>query len=179
MESVTNVETIASKENVRKSLQVLQPAATDKETLVRADRILRCMQQSKERIKKDVTFKTYRTKTKKSAPKCKKVTSENKATQTAREEKIIIKIEDLTSTVNPGKNYWQVLAERREMNELVDALEENKKLLQHVQEGNKKFLLNTEKLREECHICKEMLDETRTLIEELREEMIGNDRNDI
>ncbi|CAL1684840.1 unnamed protein product [Lasius platythorax] len=160
MESVTNVRTIAPKEKVRKPLQVLQPAATDKETLVGANRILRSVQQSKEKTKGDVT------KMKKDAPKCKKVTSENKAIQTVREEKIRIEIEDLTSTANPSENYWQVLAERRKM-VLVDTLEENKKLLQRI-----------EKLEEENRIYKEMLDETRTLIEVLQEE-IENDRNDI
>lgn len=38
------------------------------------------------------------TKTKNDAPKHKKVTRENKIIQTAREEKIIIEAEDLTST---------------------------------------------------------------------------------
>lgn len=57
---------------------------------------------------------------------------------------------------NPSENYWQILAERRRM-ALMDALEENKKLREHI-----------EKLEEENHVYKEMLDETRTLVEVLQ-----------
>lgn len=123
-----------------------------------------------------------------------KITTENKATQTAQEEKVKIEAEDLTSGMfeiffslffsvycayfscrlqkynerqfikvfilydsdNPSDNYLQVLAERRRM-VLLDTLEENKKLYQRI-----------EKLEEENRIYKEMLDETKTLIEVLQ-----------
>ncbi|XP_029676730.1 geminin-like [Formica exsecta] len=156
MESVTDIGTIASKEKIRKPLQVLQPTATGKETLVGTNRILRSVQQPKRKIKRNM-IKT----TKKDASK---ITTENKATQTAQEEKVKIEAEDLTSD-NPSDNYLQVLAERRRM-VLLDTLEENKKLYQRI-----------EKLEEENRIYKEMLDETKTLIEVLQEEI--DDRNDI
>ncbi|KAL6447825.1 hypothetical protein ACFW04_000149 [Cataglyphis niger] len=114
------------------------------------------MQQPKRKIKKNMTKMT-----KNSTPK---ITTENKAIQTAQEEKIEIEADDLTSD-NPSENYWQVLAERRRK-VLVNTLEENKNLHQRI-----------EKLEEENRIYKEMLDETRTLIEVLQEEI--NDRNDI
>lgn len=56
----------------------------------------------------------------------------------------------------PSENYWQILAERRRI-ALKDALEENKILSKRV-----------EKLEEENRIQKEMLNETRALVEVLR-----------
>lgn len=156
MESVADIGTVTPQEKVRKPLQVLQPAATDRETLVGADRILRCIQ-SKEKAKGDKTKMI-----KKDVSKCKKITSKNKAIQTAQ-EKVEIEPEDLTSIANPSENYWQLLAERRKV-ALVNTLEENKKLSQRI-----------EKLEEENRIYKEMLDETKTLIEVLQEEI--EDRN--
>ncbi|XP_029164389.1 geminin-like [Nylanderia fulva] len=160
MEPVTNIGTIAPKEKIRKPLQILQPAATDKETLVGSDRIFRPVQQSKKNTKSEDVAKSKR-----SALKHKKVTSEDKAIQTAREEKIIIEAEDLTSA-NPSENYWQVLAEKRRM-ALVNTLEENKTLSQRI-----------EKLKEDNHIYREMLEEAKTLIEVLQEE-IENNRSDM
>ncbi|CAK9809809.1 hypothetical protein ANTPLA_LOCUS6343 [Anthophora plagiata] len=76
------------------------------------------------------------------------------------------KNDDLTSEAGPSENYWEVLAERRRI-ALEDALEDNKELVERV-----------EKLEEENRIYKEMLDESRALVEVLQE-MIGEDRNDI
>lgn len=56
----------------------------------------------------------------------------------------------------PSENYWQILAERRRI-ALDDALEENKELNERVV-----------KLEEENRICKDMLDETRALVEVLQ-----------
>lgn len=98
------------------------------------------------------------------------------------EEKIQIAAEDLTSEGNyarsrlfhritffrvsktlcaifsagPSENYWQVLAERRRV-ALEDALEENSVLTERIS-----------KLEEENRVCKEMLDETRALVEVLQ-----------
>lgn len=99
-------------------------------------------------------------------PKRKKIVLKDKAVQTARGGKIKIEVEDLTSEAGPSENYWEVLAERRRI-ALEDALEDNRELTERV-----------ETLEEENRIYKEMLDESRALVEVLQE-MIGEDRNDI
>ncbi|KOC67174.1 hypothetical protein WH47_11831 [Habropoda laboriosa] len=154
-------KTVASEDKVRKSLHALQPAASDKENLVGGGRMLRSALPTKDTIKSDVTEKT-----KNDAPKRKKIVSKDKAVQTARGGKIKIEVEDLTSEAGPSENYWEVLAERRRI-ALEDSLEDNKELSERV-----------EKLEEENRIYKEMLDESRALVEVLQE-MIGEDRNDI
>lgn len=152
---------VSEQDKVRKSLHVLQRAATDKENLVGGGRMLRSGLQGKDATKTEVSEKP-----KTDIPKRKKTTFKDKAVQTPRGEKIRIEVEDLTSEAGPSENYWEVLAERRRI-ALEDALEENKELSDRV-----------EKLEEENRICKEMLDETRSLVEVLQE-MIGEDRNDI
>ena len=62
----------------------------------------------------------------------------------------------ILTTAGPSENYWEVLAERRRI-ALEDALEDNKELTERV-----------EKLEEENRIYKEMLDESRTLVEVLQ-----------
>ncbi|XP_011701850.1 PREDICTED: geminin-like isoform X2 [Wasmannia auropunctata] len=166
MKPVISAETIASEDKVRKSLHELQPSATDKETLVGADRMIKSTQQAKEtKSKKNVSTKK---KKEKDVKKQINVTINNKAVQTVSEEKREIEVEDLTCTnlAGPSENYWQVLAERRRV-ALKDALEENKELAERVK-----------KLEEEKRIYKEMLDETKALVEVLQD-MIGDDRNDI
>ncbi|XP_018045721.1 PREDICTED: geminin [Atta colombica] len=165
MKPVTDTETVTSEDKVRKSLHELQPSATDKETLVGADRMIKSTQQTKEvKSKKNVP-----TKKKKDAFKNQvKVTTNNKAVQTVKEEKGEIDAEDLTCTdlAGPSENYWQVLAEKRRL-ALKDTLEENKELAKR-----------NEKLEEESRIYKLMLDEARALIEVLQD-MMEDDRNDI
>lgn len=56
----------------------------------------------------------------------------------------------------PSENYWEVLAERRRI-ALEDALEDNKELSERVN-----------KLEEEKKVYKEMLDESRSLVEVLQ-----------
>ncbi|XP_076183428.1 geminin DNA replication inhibitor isoform X2 [Ptiloglossa arizonensis] len=158
---ISTAKTAASEDKVRKSLHVLQPAATDKENLVGGGRMLRSALSAKETIKPEIIDKS-----KHDGPKRKKITLKDKGVQTARGEKIKIEVEDLTSDAGPSENYWEVLAERRRI-ALDDALEENKELSDRV-----------EKLEEENCIYKEMLDESRALVEVLQE-MIGEDRNDI
>ncbi|XP_071878950.1 geminin DNA replication inhibitor isoform X1 [Bombus fervidus] len=148
------------KDKVRKSLHVLQPTATNKENLVGGRRMLRSSLTSKETQKGEVNEKSDE------KPKRKKVTLKDKAVQTARGGKIKIEVEDLTSEAGPSENYWEVLAERRRI-ALEDALEDNKELIGRV-----------EKLEEENRIYKEMLEESRSLVEVLQE-MLGEDRNDI
>ncbi|XP_071878951.1 geminin DNA replication inhibitor isoform X2 [Bombus fervidus] len=157
---VSTAKTVASEDKVRKSLHVLQPTATNKENLVGGRRMLRSSLTSKETQKGEVNEKSDE------KPKRKKVTLKDKAVQTARGGKIKIEVEDLTSEAGPSENYWEVLAERRRI-ALEDALEDNKELIGRV-----------EKLEEENRIYKEMLEESRSLVEVLQE-MLGEDRNDI
>ncbi|XP_012349156.1 geminin isoform X1 [Apis florea] len=150
-------------DKVRKSLHVLQPAATDKENLVGGGRrMLRSALPAKETIKNEVKEKPKIDE----KPKRKKIVLKDKAVQTARGGKIKIEVEDLTSEAGPSENYWEVLAERRRI-ALEDALEDNRELVERI-----------ETLEEENRIYKEMLDESRALVEVLQE-MIGEDRNDI
>ncbi|XP_050577457.1 geminin isoform X2 [Bombus affinis] len=159
---VSTAKTVASKDKVRKSLHVLQPTATNKENLVGGRRMLRSALTGKETHKGEVTEKSKNDE----KPKRKKITLKDKAVQTARGGKIKIEVEDLTSEAGPSENYWEVLAERRRI-ALEDALEDNRELIGRV-----------EKLEEENRIYKEMLEESRSLVEVLQE-MLGEDRNDI
>lgn len=62
----------------------------------------------------------------------------------------------MLTIAGPSENYWEVLAERRRI-ALEDALEDNKELIGRV-----------EKLEEENRIYKEMLEESRSLVEVLQ-----------
>lgn len=105
-------------------------------------------------------------KTKTEMQRRKKITFKDRGCQTGNGEKITIELEDLTSEAGPSEQYWEVLAERRRI-ALEDALDENKELTERVA-----------RLEEEKRTYKEMLDETRALVEVLQE-MIGEDRSDI
>ncbi|XP_003706127.2 geminin DNA replication inhibitor isoform X1 [Megachile rotundata] len=157
----STAKTVASEDKVRKSLHVLQPSATDKENLVGGGRMLRSALPVKESNKNEVIEKPKNESTKR-----KKITFKDKGVQTARGGKIKIEVEDLTSEAGPSENYWEVLAERRRI-ALEDALEDNRELTERV-----------EKLEEEKRIYKEMLDESRALVEVLQE-MLGEDGNNI
>lgn len=170
---VTTAKTGAAVDKSKRSLHTLQPAATDKENLVGGRRTLRSSVSGKEAIKNDMStkVKSDATKVKSGSPKNdstkrKKHTFKEKAVQTARGRKLKIEAEDLTSEAGPSENYWEVLAERRRI-ALEDALEENKDLSERLA-----------KMEEEYRLCREMLDETRTLVEVLQE-VIGDDRGDI
>lgn len=155
-------------DKIRKSLHTLQPAATNKENLVGAGRVLRSSGgvPMKGVIKDEMSEKTNIETSKKDKKIKSKVKYQDKACQTPRGGKIQIEIEDLTCDAGPSENYWQVLAERRRI-ALDDTLEDNKELTERVA-----------KLEEENRICKEMLDETRALVEVLQE-MIGEDGSNI
>lgn len=75
----------------------------------------------------------------------------NKAVQTGA----TVTAEDLTGD-EPSVDYWRVLAEKRGES-LNDSLQENERLREHI-----------DALREENRICKEMLDESRHLVEVLQ-----------
>ncbi|GLV44897.1 geminin [Carabus blaptoides fortunei] len=136
--------------NSRKTLKVLQQAATDKENLVgRAHR-----------SGKDIlSTKTTQSDSTESDTKRKKVS--NKYVQTG--SGVQIDVNDLTSEAGPSENYWEVLAEKRRI-ALDESLEENQRLHEE-----------NETLREENRICKEMLDESKHLVEVLTEMLNEND----
>ncbi|XP_032678504.1 uncharacterized protein LOC116847517 isoform X2 [Odontomachus brunneus] len=153
-----------------------KPSATDKENLVAAGRMLRSTKQTK-KIKTEnvVSEKTKPTPPNKSSKKItfqNKTTFQDKDTQTGG-AKIKISVEDLTSTAGPSENYWEVLAERRQM-ALDDAFEKIRTLEEHIE----KLSEQNERLTEQKLIHEEMLKETRALIEVLQE-MIHGDSNGI
>lgn len=84
----------------------------------------------------------------------------NKAVQTGE---AVITAEDLTSE-DPSADYWKRLAETRE-EALNDSLQENDRLKEQV-----------ETLQEENRICKEMLDESKHLVEILQEIIQENEQ---
>ncbi|XP_014214121.1 uncharacterized protein LOC106643479 [Copidosoma floridanum] len=184
---VADTQTVVLEKKGRKSLHPLQPAATNKENLVGAGRKLRSSSSGKDAIKnsmagemkKDVkttaekTAQTLKTepvkkviqKPKNSPKKNSKDGKKNikifkdKAVQRKHDERLEITSNDLTSNAEPSENYWKILAERRRI-ALQDALEEN------------------QILSEQLKVYKEMLNESRALVEVLKD-MIGEDRNDI
>ncbi|XP_011495135.1 PREDICTED: uncharacterized protein LOC105360057 [Ceratosolen solmsi marchali] len=174
--------TIISERKARKSLHLLQPAATDKENLVGAGRHLRSLSTSKQIIKNEIsdmmkedinkifnkTVLVKRDSCKKVIDKhnieCKKLQNDckmlnDKYVQTESNEQIEIFNKDLSSKLGPSENYWELLAERRRI-ALHDALAEN-----HI-------------LTDQICIYKEMLDEARALVEVLKD-MLGNDKSNI
>ncbi|XP_032678341.1 uncharacterized protein LOC116847444 isoform X2 [Odontomachus brunneus] len=155
----------------REPLHILQPSAIDKENLVTVGRMLRSTKQTKKVKTKNVVSE----KTKPSPPNksSKQIMFQDKAVQTARGEKIKIEVEDLTSTAGPSENYWEVLAERRQI-ALDDALEK----ISILEERVEKLSEQNERLKEQKLIHEEMLKETKTLIEVLQE-MIDGDGNGI
>lgn len=78
-------------------------------------------------------------------------TSVNKAVQTGA----TVTVDDLTGE-EPSVDYWRALAEKRGES-LNDSLQENERLREHI-----------DALKEENRICKEMLDESKHLVEVLQ-----------
>ncbi|RZB40048.1 geminin [Asbolus verrucosus] len=138
--------------NTRKTLKVLQQAATDKENL--AGRII---------IDKDAKLATTSSK---QEVKRKKV--EDKSVQT---EEPNVTAEDLTSE-EPSENYWKRLAEKRE-ERLDESFQENERLkeaLEALQEENRvcKEMLNES--RNLVEVLQEMLEENEGDATEAAEE---------
>lgn len=97
------------------------------------------------------TYAVYREKEKAEA---KKKSLQHKAVQTF--EDYTVSELDLTSDEPPNEEYWRRLAEKRG-EALNDSLHENEKLKE-----------NIEALQEENQVCKNMLDESRHLVEILQ-----------
>uniref|UniRef100_A0A6M2DID5 Putative geminin-like protein tabanus bromius n=1 Tax=Xenopsylla cheopis TaxID=163159 RepID=A0A6M2DID5_XENCH len=139
--------------NCRKTLKVLQQAATDKENL--AGRPTSKICPSKETVNKVHIDLSER-----SDLKRKKITTTNIGIQAGADSGITV--DDLTSEASPSEHYWQVIAERtREA--LNKTLEENEFL--HGQIAD---------LVEENKSMKDMLDESKSLIEVLTEMLNEN-----
>lgn len=68
----------------------------------------------------------------------------------------VVTAADLTADDEPSADYWKVLAEKRG-NDLNDSLQENERLKDQVKA-----------LEDENQICKEMIEESKTLIEVLQ-----------
>lgn len=151
--------------NSRLSLQVLQPAAGDKENLVGGSRQpvtnMKVGVKVGEKMNK-VNEKIIEHTVTKGNLKKKKVT--HRSTQTDKEEdKPKITIADLTSDEPPSENYWQLLAEKRRI-ALDECLQENKTLHERL-----------ELLEEEKQVTEQMLEESRNLVETLKEIIAGED----
>ncbi|KDR18404.1 geminin [Zootermopsis nevadensis] len=156
----------ASKEGKisRVSLQVLQPAAGDKENLVGGSR--QTVTNMKVGVKlgekcgksKSVNEKNVEHTMLKGNLKKKKVNVAHKSVQTNKdEEKPQINSADLMSDGPPSENYWQLLAEKRRI-ALEESLQENKTLHQKL-----------EILVEEKQLTEQMLEESRNLVDVLKE----------
>lgn len=149
--------------SIRLSLQVLQPAAGDKENLVGGSRQpvtnvkagvkLGEICEKNNAINEKIIEQTMM----KGNLKKKKVA--HKLVQTDKEEdKPKITVTDLTSDVEPpSENYWQLLAEQRRI-ALEECLEENRTLHERLQ-----------LLEEEKEVAENMLAESRSLVEVLKE----------
>ncbi|GJQ72300.1 geminin [Trypoxylus dichotomus] len=121
--------------NTRKTLKVLQQAATDKENLAGRPHL----KESKMAVDQEI--------------KRKKLVHKNVQTESPK-----VEVDDLISD-EPSENYWRTVAEKKE-EALNESLQENERLRDQIHN-----------LEEENRICKEMLDESRTLISVLQEMM--------
>lgn len=125
--------------NTRKSLKVLQHSA-DKENLVGRTSTVIDTKLGSERLKKqDASTQTNQD------------TYLDKAVQA----NVTVTVEDLTAE-EASSDYWRILAEKRGES-LNERLQENEKLKEHI-----------DALKEENRICKEMLDESKNLVEVLQ-----------
>ncbi|XP_020290951.1 uncharacterized protein LOC109858273 isoform X2 [Pseudomyrmex gracilis] len=174
MKTGTGMEpSVTTEEKVRKSLQELQPSATDKEVLVGGNRIKSSQQSKDVKSKRDVQkSKPKRIQKSKSTSKLLKKTTKDEAVQTEQIQREI-DTDDLTSIDAPGtsERFWELLAERRRL-ALKNALEENKELVEKLNRSEER----NKKLQEEKRVYKEMYDETVALVEVLQE-MINEGRN--
>ncbi|XP_069703720.1 geminin-like [Periplaneta americana] len=150
--------------NTRQSLQVLQPAATDKENLVGGSRqpttSMKVGTKLREKCDKDVILEVRNVKKKKLA--CKSVQTEIKDHD---EDVVQIDIKDLTSE-EPSENYWKLLAEKRRI-ALDKCLEENRALHEEVEE-----------LKKEKERLEEMLEEAQNVVEVVKEMLGEKEQND-
>lgn len=174
-EHSTIVSSTTSKSFEKKSTKTFETAARDKENLVRVSRVLRSTSgplkaMSKEEMSGQIKIETTNEKTKKitEVGKVNKKSPAKKVSQKSASQrgKIKIKHDDLTTEAEPSENYYKVLAEKTRI-ALDNALEEKHILHDKIKQ-----------LEEENRSYKEMLDESRALVEVLQE-MLGEDQPDI
>lgn len=139
----------------RKTLKVLQGAATNKENLAgrKIDKLNRLKGSSV--ITSELTAKRKKTETKAVETQ----TSPGQRTQQLQLQQKTITVEDLTSNdeAGPSEHYWERLAERRRV-ALEDSLNENKRLYEHI-----------ESLEEELNTSRQELEEAKHLVAILTE----------
>ncbi|KAF7989004.1 hypothetical protein HCN44_007314 [Aphidius gifuensis] len=160
-EHSTIVSSTTSKSFEKKSTKTFETAARDKENLVRVSRVLRSTSgplkaMSKEEMSGQIKIETTNEKTK-------KITEVGKVNKKSPAKKVSQKS---ASQPEPSENYYKVLAEKRRI-ALDNALEEKHILHDKIKQ-----------LEEENRSYKEMLDESRALVEVLQE-MLGEDQPDI
>ncbi|XP_044730265.1 geminin [Chrysoperla carnea] len=137
------IDSNEQQENIRnkKSLKTFKDSSDDKENLQIIGRPLKPLKIHENEMTSEF--------------KKKKVT--NKAVQTDSENSSKITANDLTSEAGPSEHYWEMIAEKRRQ-ALDETLEENRKLHEKI-----------ELLEEENKTCKEMLQESKNLVEILTE----------
>ncbi|KAJ0176749.1 hypothetical protein K1T71_007928 [Dendrolimus kikuchii] len=140
-----------SKRVTRKSLKTLQRTATGSENLVG-----RPTKSLKHQLTQDTPVDVE--------AKRKILSTQSKETQVDLDSKITEK--DLTDPEGASENYWQILADKRQV-ALQDALDENEKLRKIIDD-----------LKEENAVFKQMLEEANSFIEVIKEELANTSNND-
>lgn len=101
-----------------------------------------------------------------SSSKRKKLLTNHSSCQTDPEDDNKISEDDLTTDAEPSENYWKSLAEKRRI-ALDESLDENERLCHKVT-----------LLEEELHTSRQMLDETKNLVQVLTDMLEENDSDD-
>lgn len=158
--------------SLRKTLHPLQTAAGDKENLVGPGRMLSII--DRDNLKANLKEVNENEKTPDQAKLIKRKKTISKGSQAGKEKTASssVTVEDLTSD-NVSENYWQSLAEKRRV-ALEMTLKENDEL--HLQ--NEELKKRVELLEEENRVAKELLQESETLVDVLKEMIHGDDANE-
>ncbi|XP_019873359.1 dynamin-like protein 1 [Aethina tumida] len=142
-------------ENVRKVAIKVDSNPQQEIRNIRKTKVLKDVTKDKENVVKPTTFVQAKLASEKEKAEAKKKSLQHKAVQTF--EDYTVSELDLTSDEPPNEEYWRRLAEKRG-EALNDSLHENERLKE-----------NIEALQEENQVCKNMLDESRHLVEILQE----------
>ncbi|XP_026282039.1 geminin isoform X1 [Frankliniella occidentalis] len=150
----------------RKTLHTLQTAAGDKENLVGPGRML-CIV-DRDNLKGSLREVNENDKAQDQSKQLKRKKTTSRAVQAGKEKSATVTADDLTSE-STSERYWESLAEQRRI-ALEATLKENEELHYKNEELSKKVAI----LEEENHTAKELLRESETLVDVLKE-MIGGD----
>ncbi|XP_034230051.1 geminin isoform X2 [Thrips palmi] len=157
--------------SLRKTLHPLQSAAGDKENLVGPGRMLSIV--DRDNLKASLREVNENDKTPDQAKLIKRKKTISKGVQAGKEKTASSSVtaEDLTTeSDNVSENYWHSLAEQRRV-ALEVTLKENEALHKENEELTKKVTL----LEEENRVAKELLQESETLVDVLKEMIGGGD----